>query len=97
MIPTADEVIFVLEQYLFVEYESPKNLHNAGDTRVSLRSYLDTLKNHYIALNELKEKEEIKLGKDDPLLARVEYADYGVIKFSRYSGYGYMNSETSII
>lgn len=71
-----EEEIKLLEKYLYAGNERPGDLPGNTDERGKLRSYLDILKNHYVALNELKAEEGLDwkgYDKNSPLHARVEY------------------------
>lgn len=68
-----DEII-LLEKYLYTGNERPEELRGETIDRAKLRSYLDILKNHRIAINELSEEADWDRSMHAPLLARVEYA-----------------------
>lgn len=91
-----EEEIHLLEKYLFAGNERPSDLQGDTGDRVRLRSYLDILKNHRTAINEVSEEMDWNRSKGDPLLARVEYANFEIRGDSQFSGYGHMESDITI-
>src|SRR5690625_3720183 len=85
-----------LERYLFAGNKRPDELRGDTDDRVKLRSYLDLLKNHHIAINEVREELDWDRSKNDPLLARVEYVNFEYRGGSEFTAYGHMESEITI-
>lgn len=88
--------IAVLEQYLFAGNERPSDLQGNTVDRVALRSYLDVLKNHHTAINEVSQEMEWDRNEDDPLLARVEYANFEFIGESKITPNSHLESDITI-
>lgn len=73
---TLEEEILRLELYLFTGNEQPGDQWIDDNDRIKLNSYLDLLKNYRIAINEVREEMEWERGKEEPLLARIEYVHF---------------------
>ncbi|MFD1067898.1 T7SS effector LXG polymorphic toxin [Oceanobacillus locisalsi] len=88
--------IVILEQYLFAGNERPSDLTGKTEDRVALRSYLDVLKNHHTAINEVSEEMDWDRNKDDPLLARIEYANFAFTGDSEVTPNSHLESDITI-
>lgn len=94
-----EEEIILLEKYLYAGNERPMDLPGSTDDRAKLHSYLDILKNHHVAINEVKNEDGLDWSNHDrnsPLLARVENIKLKKGGDTKNNNYFLLNSEISI-